>query len=341
TSTQQFARDVSSSFAGGYAENTARQWMGLGGKRSFENVAIDAFGNALGNSVAGKYQAAAEQARIKQKTMSFALSPEDSPVNWNLYEKDLTFATHVAGWDAQLESHFVQLAEYQAIADAEFAARLSDPTMDALPSIRLDPASLLADDIETFITTGKEFIQKPSIQGAITLAAIAIPGKVIDEPVERLTRKVFGKKGLEVPDKIDNVSTAELEIVLGQRYTGVKEASQFLQDADVPRDIRKQVLESFDIKTLNMRQATDSEFGIRYFDNVNAWEKGRYLFETFPASRQNLALKPKWNQMTYMKQFQIRSNTTILEGRVSSMGVGVEGSQIQKYILDLNDLLEP
>jgi len=109
----------------------------------------------------------------------------------------------------------------------------------------------------------------------------------------------------------------------------------------VPRDIRKQVLESFDIKTLNLRQATDSEFGIRYYDNVKAWEKGRYLFETFPASRQNLALKPEWNQMTYMKQFQIRPNTKILEGRASSMGVGVEGSQIQKYILDTNDLLEP
>ena len=65
------------------------------------------------------------------------------------------------------------------------------------------------------------------------------------------------------------------------------------------------------------------------------------MFETFPASRQNLALKPEWNQMTYMKQFQVRPNTTIIEGPASSMGVGVEGGQIQKYILDLNDLLEP
>ncbi|WP_444943654.1 RHS repeat-associated core domain-containing protein [Microbulbifer sp. ZKSA006] len=144
-----------------------------------------------------------------------------------------------------------------------------------------------------------------------------------------------------VPNKIDNISTPELESVLGQRYSGVREASQVLKDAGVPREFRKQVLESFDIKTLNVRQATDSEFGIRYFDNVNAWEKGRYLFETFPASRQNLALKPEWNQMTYMKQFQIKPKTTILEGRASSMGVGVEGSQVQKYILDLNDLLEP
>ncbi|WP_238124901.1 hypothetical protein, partial [Vibrio cincinnatiensis] len=32
-------------------------------------------------------------------------------------------------------------------------------------------------------------------------------GKVIDEPVERLTRKVFGKKGLEVPDNLTPYGT--------------------------------------------------------------------------------------------------------------------------------------
>ena len=144
-----------------------------------------------------------------------------------------------------------------------------------------------------------------------------------------------------VTNKVDNISMIEFESILGQRYAGVKEASQYLQDAGVPRYIRKQVLQSFDVKTLYLRQASNNEFGIRYFDNVNAWEKGRYLFETFPASRQNLALKPEWNQMTFMKQFQIRPNTTILEGRASSMGSGVEGSQPQKYILNLNDLLEP
>ena len=53
-----------------------------------------------------------------------------------------------------------------------------------------------------------------------------------------------------------------------------------------------------------------------------------------------MSIKPDWNQMTYMKQFQIRPGITILEGRASSMGVGVEGGQIQKYILNLNDLLE-
>ena len=130
------------------------------------------------------------------------------------------------------------------------------------------------------------------------------------------------------------------ESVLGKQYAGVKEASKFLQNSGVPREFRKQILDSFDTKNIKVRSATNAEFGMRYFDNVNAWEKGRYLFETFPASRQSLALKPEWNQMTHLKQFQVRPNTTLLEGPASSMGIGVEGGQIQKYILNLDDLLE-
>lgn len=66
TTSQQLSRDMASSFAGGYTENVAREWMDIGGKRDFTDIAVDAFGNALGNSVAGKHRAAAEQARAEQ-----------------------------------------------------------------------------------------------------------------------------------------------------------------------------------------------------------------------------------------------------------------------------------
>jgi YD repeat-containing protein len=49
-------RDMASNFAGGWAENSARQWLGIGGKREWSDIAIDAFGNAVGNSIVGSYQ---------------------------------------------------------------------------------------------------------------------------------------------------------------------------------------------------------------------------------------------------------------------------------------------
>ncbi|WP_220720519.1 LysM peptidoglycan-binding domain-containing protein [Agarivorans litoreus] len=48
----EMATDFISSFAGGAADNVARQWMGIGGKREWSAIATDAFGNMIGNSVA-------------------------------------------------------------------------------------------------------------------------------------------------------------------------------------------------------------------------------------------------------------------------------------------------
>ncbi|GAB3215946.1 LysM peptidoglycan-binding domain-containing protein [Pseudaeromonas pectinilytica] len=53
---QLMMRDMASNFAGGWAENSARQWLGIGGKREWSDIAIDAFGNAMGNSIVGSYQ---------------------------------------------------------------------------------------------------------------------------------------------------------------------------------------------------------------------------------------------------------------------------------------------
>ena len=136
-------------------------------------------------------------------------------------------------------------------------------------------------------------------------------------------------------------TNAATEFATPTPYEGVRKASSYLQEAGVPRNIRKQVLESFDRRAMQVRTAGDSEFGIRYFDNVNAWPEGRYLFETFPASRQSLALQTEWNQMQFFKQWQIRPGTVILEGPAAAQGAYLPGGQTQQYILDIDNLLEP
>jgi hypothetical protein len=61
-----------------------------------------------------------------------------------------------------------------------------------------------------------------------------------------------------------------------------------LKSKGVPRAFRKQVLESFEVETIKVRPASANEYGLRYFDGVNAKAKGRYLFEAFPATRESL-----------------------------------------------------
>lgn len=58
---------------------------------------------------------------------------------------------------------------------------------------------------------------------------------------------------------------------------------------------------------------------------VNAQVKGRYLFETLPATRSSLAVKPKWNLLTNIAQFKVKSGTTIIEGKAAPQGLGVPG----------------
>ena len=68
---------------------------------------------------------------------------------------------------------------------------------------------------------------------------------------------------------------------------------------------------------------------------VNAQAKGRYLFETLPAARSSLAVKPKWNLMTNIAQFKVKPETTIIEDKAAPHGLGVPSGQTQKYINDL------
>jgi len=137
----------------------------------------------------------------------------------------------------------------------------------------------------------------------------------------------------------DAGDVARLTRDINSLYDGVRSASAYLQKMGVPHSLRKQIIESFEIPTIRVRVSTFAEYGIRYYDNINAFEKGRFLFETFPASQQSLAIKREWNQMTRFRQWQIRPGTTIIEGRAAPQGQFLPGGQIQKFVLSLEDLI--
>lgn len=77
---------------------------------------------------------------------------------------------------------------------------LAHPELDGINPVNLDPASMLAEDVESFIEAGKDFIKEPSWQSAAVMAAIAIPGKFADEAVEKIVKTKFvGKyKGKDI-----------------------------------------------------------------------------------------------------------------------------------------------
>ena len=86
------------------------------------------------------------------------------------------------------------------------------------------------------------------------------------------------------------------------------------------------IVDSFAPQTLQLEIAGSKEYGIRFYDmkyKANprlAKPTGQYLFETFTPyiNRDGLALPPSWNQMTGIKQWQIKPGTVILKGIADS-----------------------
>ncbi|MGM0842290.1 MAG: ribonuclease YeeF family protein [Bacillota bacterium] len=133
---------------------------------------------------------------------------------------------------------------------------------------------------------------------------------------------------------------------LSDPYIGVKQASEYLKSQGVPRQFRKTTLESFEIGTIRLDVAGSSTYGLRFYDNINAYAKGRYLFETFSpqVNRSNLALPPDWNRMTGIQQWQVEPDTIIIKGKAGpqfQIGNQYIGGVEQWYITNLDSLIKP
>lgn len=81
----------------------------------------------------------------------------------------------------------------------------------------------------------------------------------------------------------------------------------------------------------------------RYYDNVGAFAKGRYM--TNPSSitgikfvdRMGLALRPKWNEMTKVANWNLPAGTTVYRGRAAMQFPWV-GGRTQYFVPNLNNI---
>ncbi|CAH0345750.1 T7SS effector LXG polymorphic toxin [Bacillus sp. CECT 9360] len=190
-------------------------------------------------------------------------------------------------------------------------------------------------------------VQSVSSETGIKVNVYGVEKKSISEMVQRSSNNSVNTKD-NSKQSVNNELTMSTKSKdnHGSPYTGVKEASQFLISEGVPRRFRKQILESFDIRTIKMAVADQNTYGLRFYDNVNASAKGRYLFETFThqTNRRNLALPPEWNGMTGIQQWKIRPDTTIIKGDAGpqfEQGNQYIGGSEQWYINNLEDLIKP
>jgi len=130
-------------------------------------------------------------------------------------------------------------------------------------------------------------------------------------------------------------------MVSSSPYAGVRAVSNFLIEQGVPRATRVQIINSFEIETMTLKIADNNTFGLRFFDNINAYEKGRYMFPSFANStnRFGLALPYQWNRMTKLTQFQIRPGSPYIFGRAAAQG-NIGGGANQIFVPNLSNLIK-
>lgn len=121
-------------------------------------------------------------------------------------------------------------------------------------------------------------------------------------------------------------------------YAGIRDVSKFLIAQGATR---LQIINSFEAGTMSLRVADNSTFGLRFYDGVNAFAKGRYLFPTFTnsISREGLALPPQWNQMTNFTQWQVQPGSMYIYGRAGAQG-SLGGGANQMFIPNLSTLIK-
>ena len=127
----------------------------------------------------------------------------------------------------------------------------------------------------------------------------------------------------EITSKYEDIKTGRYITSTGDN---IKEARKYLTDMGLESKEIDRVLDSFAPQTLQVEKVAVKDYGIRFYD-VNYTTNpglpkpgGQYLFETFTSNinREGLALPPSWNQMTGIKQWQIKPGTIIFKGIADS-----------------------
>ncbi len=156
------------------------------------------------------------------------------------------------------------------------------------------------------------------------------------------TKNRYAMMGIPLIAILATKGKAAPGVIEADSYVGVRAASQYLQTAGVPRIIRKEILESFQIETIALKTADDATFGLRFYGGT-AKESGRYLFPTFSetTTRTGLALPSSWgNTMEKISQFQVAPGTQYIYGRAASQGGVYSGGNFQMYINDVTNLIK-
>jgi len=178
-------------------------------------------------------------------------------------------------------------------------------------------------------------------QYAPTLAASVLGTITVEaKPIGVLAKGLFNAARQEVAP-----IAARGGFVTPGQYDGVRQLSQMLRDAGVPRQARLDAINSFQPGSIVSRTAAGGENVIRFhsggvaplFGNESQ-PLGRFVTPGFPASGDALSGLALPNFPGGVTQFNLRQGATFFEGTVAP-NFGKPGGGIQYFVPNLSDLV--
>ncbi|NBB81402.1 MAG: hypothetical protein GVY36_18510, partial [Verrucomicrobia bacterium] len=141
-------------------------------------------------------------------------------------------------------------------------------------------------------------------------------------------------RGAQLRAKYGHMTAAQRQARMQELLTG----NRVLREAGVPKQYISEALQSFEPGTITTRIAGEADFGLRFYGGVSG-PKSPYLSPTFPGGNvRSLNAVPGGNTLQYIKQWQIRPGTPILEGRIRP-AFGQPGGGRQIYVPDFHNNL--
>ncbi|PQJ71601.1 hypothetical protein BTO01_10030 [Vibrio jasicida] len=208
-------------------------------------------------------------------------------------KEELTYSKEdEARWAANRE-RVIGRPEKIEVPSFDLDEALANPELDAVNSVKLDPASMLADDIEALAKEGKEFINKPTLAGAASMAVVAIPGRFLDDFGGKLVSEAFERNPLKElrGRKIINSDLAGQAVqtkggVVFIDYDGFPDFSPYAEkvvrvdglsgkmDHDVSLAMKRLALDSYDKKNMVWHHHQDGKTMMLVPRNVHSTVNG-------------------------------------------------------------------
>lgn len=214
---------------------------------------------------------AERQQRERQAELAYS---KDDEARWEKNRERVLAERGELGKRDTSHINFFLKAKKTEVPKFDLDETLANPELDAVKPVKIDPPSLLADDIEEFGKKGKEFLKKPTLAGAASMAVIAIPGKFADGVLKGRAGKQLRLRELADDPKLGKADRGWLKQEINAINNGNRKNIRNPPGKDLAHERGREAAKGYSYKHSNLQERKLHRLQHKY-DNFGRSNKER------------------------------------------------------------------